>query len=84
MTAEAPSVWNSADGIHIDVRGLPPPQPMVAIVALIERPETGDVVIAHLEREPVFLYPELDERGWACEPISGDPGEVRLRLTRCA
>ncbi|MCL4767203.1 MAG: DUF2249 domain-containing protein [Hyphomicrobiaceae bacterium] len=84
MTAEAPPVWNSADGTHIDVRGLPPPEPMVAVIALIERPETGDIIIVHLEREPVFLFPELDERGWSYEPIPGDPGEFRLRLTRGA
>ena len=28
--------WIEADGIHIDVRGLPPPQPMVSILALVE------------------------------------------------
>jgi hypothetical protein len=71
------------DGIaHIDVRGLEPPQPMVAILALIEAEGTGDTVIVHHEREPLFLYPELDERGWGHEMIAGDPGEVRLRLTR--
>ncbi len=86
MTAEAPSVWHGPDGVHIDVRGLPPPEPMVAIITLIERPETGDIIIVHLEREPVFLYPELDERGWSYEAVPGDPGdpgEFRLRLTRC-
>jgi hypothetical protein len=38
------------------------------------------VVIAHLEREPVFLYPELAERGWSHALVPGEPGEVRLVL----
>ena len=39
-------------------------------------------MIAHLERDPVLLYPELAERGWVAERIEGDLGEVRLRLER--
>jgi hypothetical protein len=76
--------WRAADGTHIDVRGLAPPEPMVAVLELLERPDTDDRVIVHLDREPVFLYPELAERGWNHEIVAGDPGEVRLLLTRRA
>ena len=82
MNLEAPRHWQEADGVHIEVRGLSPPEPMLAIIALIEAPQTGDVVIVHHDREPVFLYPELAERGWNHEIVPGDAGEVRLRLTR--
>lgn len=74
--------WRESDGVHIDVRGLEPPQPMMAILKLLEDPETGDVVIVHHEREPLFLYPELAERGWDHAIIPAAEGEVRLRLTR--
>ena len=74
--------WREDDGVHIDVRGLEPPQPMMAILKLLEEPETGEVVIVHHEREPLFLYPELAERGWDHAIIPGAEGEVRLRLTR--
>ena len=84
MTSPSARIWQAEDGAHIDVRGLPPPEPMVAIVALIERPGTGDTVIVHHEREPVFLYPELTERGWSYEIVPGEPGEFRLKLTRSA
>lgn len=77
-------VWRTGDVDHIDVRGLPPPEPLVAILTLIEKPPTSDVVIVHHDREPCFLYPELAERGWGHEIVAGDPGEVRLRLTRGA
>ena len=30
-------VWQAADGLHLDVRGLPPPEPMVAILLSARR-----------------------------------------------
>jgi hypothetical protein len=77
----APLHWTDSDGEHVDVRGLVPPAPMVAILALIEGGAAGPI-IAHLDRDPVFLYPELADRGWTATPRAGDPGEVRLRLAR--
>lgn len=77
-------LWREADGAHIDVRGLSPPNPMVAILRLLEQPTCGDVVIVHHEREPVFLFPELAQRGWSHRPIPAEPPELRYRLTRGA
>lgn len=81
-------IWRTPDVVHIDVRGLQPPGPMVAILRLIDGDTAGAVVIAHLDREPIFLYPELDDRGWRheivpCPPqhVGGDQ-EVMLRMTR--
>lgn len=79
---EAAMIWQDEDGWHIDVRGLDPPEPMLAIIALIETPAVGGPVIVHHEREPVYLYPELAERGWSWAFLDGDEGEVRLRLDR--
>jgi hypothetical protein len=75
-----PRVWGAGDGTHIDVRGLPPPQPLVQILQLVERSEDGGTIIVHHERDPAMLYVELSERGWWAERIDGEPGEVRLRL----
>lgn len=77
-------LWRDGGATHIDVRGLEPPEPMLAILRLLEQPDCGPSVIVHHEREPVFLYPELAERGWRHEIVDGDAGEVRLRLTRSA
>lgn len=74
--------WVEADGVHIDVRGLPPPEPLVAILALIESIRDATAVIVHHERDPQMLYPELAEIGWKAERIDGAPGEVRLKLER--
>ncbi len=76
--------WQAVDGYHIDVSNLDPPEPLVAILELIERPDMDGPVIFHHIREPVHLYPELNERGWQHEIIKNIPGEVCLKLTRRA
>ena len=76
--------WADADGEHVDVRGLLPPQPLVAIVRLIESIDDARAVVAHLDRDPMMLYPELAERGWMAQRVPAPPGEVRLRLIRDA
>jgi hypothetical protein len=74
--------WRDSDGIHIEVRGLAPPAPLVAIIRLVESVLDATPVIVHHDRDPQLLYPELAERGWTAEPIQGEPGEVRLQLER--
>jgi hypothetical protein len=82
MTADAsPPRWCEGEVVHLDVRGLPPPQPLVAILRLLR--EQGDSlvpVVVHLERDPLMLYPHLAEIGWVAECVSAEPGAVVLRL----
>ncbi|HEY0855481.1 MAG TPA: DUF2249 domain-containing protein [Albitalea sp.] len=78
--ATSPRQWQDADAVHIDVRGLPPPQPLVAILRLLQSQRGATPVIAHLDRDPVMLYPELAQLGWQADPLAGEPGEVRLLL----
>lgn len=85
---DTPRKWITPEAVHIDVRGLDPPGPMVAILRLIDGGDVDAVIIAHLDREPVFLYPELHERGWTYEVLPSTPdtpnyeGEVTLRVAR--
>ncbi|MCA0239595.1 MAG: DUF2249 domain-containing protein [Proteobacteria bacterium] len=66
---------------HLDVRGLPPPQPLVAILRHVDgQGHDGRPLVVHHDRDPALLHAELAERGWWAERIDGDPGEVRLRL----
>jgi hypothetical protein len=74
--------WSDVDGIHVDVRGLPPPQPMVTILALVESVRDATPIVVHHERDPQFLYPELAELGWTAARIAAPAGEVRLKLER--
>ena len=72
--------WRDDQGRHLDVRGLVPPQPLVAVLRLIEQQTDATPIVVHLDRDPVLLYPELAARGWTAERIAGEPDEVRLRL----
>jgi len=76
-----PEPWRAADGVHLDVRGLQPPEPMTRVLDLID--EGGfDSLVLHHDREPVLLYPMLGERGWSCLSVEHLEGEVRIRLER--
>lgn len=81
---EAARQWTEDGAYHVDVRGLAPPQPLVAILRLVRSAPPGASVVAHLDRDPMLLYPELAELGWEARPLDGDPGEVRLLLRRIA
>lgn len=48
---------------RLDVRDLDPPEPMVRILAAVAAMQPSDVLAATLDREPVFLFPELKKRG---------------------
>jgi hypothetical protein len=69
---------------HLDVRGRTPPEPMVAILAGGRRAPADASLVVRLDRDPVYLYPELAELGFAATRVPGDAGEVRLRIARSA
>ncbi|HTH15942.1 MAG TPA: DUF2249 domain-containing protein [Magnetospirillum sp.] len=74
--------WQEEDGLHIDVRKLPPPQPMLAILRLLEAVPAGQGAVVHHERVPQYLLPELAERGWTVARMSEEYANVRLWLER--
>lgn len=64
---------------RLDNRGLLPPEPMIRILEALEQLATGEVLEAINEREPMFLYPELQARGAAIQ-VSKQPDGVRLLI----
>jgi uncharacterized protein (DUF2249 family) len=50
--------------IQLDSRDLSPPEPMVRILAAAEQLRPGETLSALLRREPVFLFPQLEKRGF--------------------
>ncbi len=68
----------------LDVRGLEPPQPMVRVLEVLERLEPGQQIEVLHERRPMFLYPQLDERGFSHETEEAGPGLVRIIIRRGA
>jgi uncharacterized protein (DUF2249 family) len=70
------------DPAVLDVRGLEPPEPMVRVLAHLDAlPADGVLDVIH-DRHPIFLYPQLDARGFAYEVEDTEPGRVRIRIRR--
>ncbi|MCZ4094336.1 DUF2249 domain-containing protein [Sinorhizobium psoraleae] len=68
---------------QLDLTELDPPEPMVRILAAVEKMEVGEVLFALLSREPLFLYPELAKRGhrWAGNfDASGEVYRILIRV----
>lgn len=70
--------------VVLDVRGLEPPQPMVRVLEEIDRLGPGAELEVRHDRRPVFLYPQLDERGFAHETDEPERGLVRILIRRAA
>jgi len=68
--------------VHLDNRGLQPPQPMLRILAAADRLAPGGVIIAHNDRAPVYLYPELEARGLQWETELQPDGSAIIRIRR--
>src|SRR5262245_4840905 len=68
--------------VRLDVRGLEPPQPMVQILTALEHLGPGQVLEVLHARRPMFLYPQLDDRGFAHETDEPAPGLVRIVIRR--
>lgn len=60
--SDADAFW-PAPAMHLDNRGLAPPEPMLRILKALESLQPGEVLAAVNDREPVFLFPELEARG---------------------
>jgi uncharacterized protein (DUF2249 family) len=82
-SAAAPRAAAAADGT-LDVRGLEPPQPMMAVLERLESLAAGETLTVVHDRRPTFLYPQLDERGFAHHTDEPEPGLVRIVIERAA
>ena len=50
--------------VALDVRGLEPPQPLVAILEALAGLPEGAAMRAQTDRRPLHLYPLLEQRGF--------------------
>jgi len=66
----------------LDVRGLEPPQPMLAVLEHLQTLAPGETLTVIHERRPMFLYPQLDERGFTHRTEESEPGVVRIVIRR--
>jgi uncharacterized protein (DUF2249 family) len=66
----------------LDVRGLEPPLPMVRVLEQLDRLPPGGVLRVLHQRRPMFLYPQLDDRGFTHETCELEPGLVQIVIRR--
>ncbi|MBK7381646.1 MAG: DUF2249 domain-containing protein, partial [Ignavibacteriales bacterium] len=50
--------------IELDVRELSPPEPMMKILETLPQVDENTLLLVHHHREPMMLYPKLEERGY--------------------
>jgi len=76
-----PMTWR--DGVlEMDLRGLEPPNPMIAILKVIESGEGGDDFTVRLMRDPIYLYPELVECNWQAQVTGQDDEGLTVRMCK--
>jgi len=67
----------------LDLTGLMPPEPMVRILETLAAMGPGTVLFALLDREPMFLFPELATRGHEWAGNMAPDGQGYRLLIRC-
>ena len=72
----------AASTVRLDVRGLEPPLPMVRVLEAVEALATGQRLEILHHRRPIFLYPQLEERGCRHATDEPEPGLVRITIWR--
>ncbi|MBI4425458.1 MAG: DUF2249 domain-containing protein [Elusimicrobia bacterium] len=66
----------------LDVCGLEPPEPLVAILSRLNALAPEDVLVVRHFREPIPLYPYLEEGGYEHATQKLAEGEYRVRIWR--
>ena len=66
--------------VTIDVRELEMPLPMMTILGALDSLPAGEALFVHHKRIPVFLLPELAERGFAYRIHEAGDGTVQLLI----
>ena len=68
--------------VTLDVRGLPPPLPLVRVLERVETLGVGESIEMVHDRRPMLLYPQLEALGLAHETSEPEPGVVHVLITR--
>lgn len=79
---KAQGITVKPDVIHVDNRGLEPPEPMVRILAIVQQLTPGQRLEALNERRPMLLYPKIEELGLQHETEEHPEGGYRIIVRR--
>ncbi|MDZ7850531.1 MAG: DUF2249 domain-containing protein [Halodesulfurarchaeum sp.] len=62
----------------IDVRELPPPEPLQETLGTLGETETDGLLVQINDRQPQHLFPMLEERGYEYESTGSDPAYTAI------
>jgi TusA-related sulfurtransferase len=68
--------------VHVDARGLEPPQPMVRILEAVADLPAGATLHALTDRRPLHLYAHLEAQGFRAESQEQPDGSVLTHIMR--
>ena len=68
--------------IELDARGLEPPEPLVRILEAVMALPIGMTINARTDRRPMFLYPQLEERGFSSKTEEQPDGSFIIHIQR--
>ncbi|SDQ88114.1 DUF2249 domain-containing protein [Virgibacillus salinus] len=66
----------------IDNRGLEPPQPMMRTLKTLDKMEYGTSFSIINDRRPLFLYEELNDRGYQHDTEEQEDGSFKITITK--
>ena len=66
--------------IELDNRGLDAPEPLLRILDALSEMVEGDRLIALIDREPMLLYPLLEQRGYLWTIVEEPEGWYRIEI----
>ena len=68
--------------MKLDNRELEPPQPMIRTLEALEQLRDDETSTIINDQRPLFLYPELEERGYTHETIELDDGSFQITIRK--
>lgn len=68
--------------VVLDVRDLPPPEPMALTLERLQTLRDDEVLVHVNSREPIYLLPILGERGYRYAVEQRAPGLFHVRIWR--
>lgn len=80
--AVPPSSSAAIGSVHVDVRGLEPPQPLIQILDALAQLPAGAELEVVLDRRPLLLYAQLEARNFVHETTQSEGGAVRIAIRR--
>ncbi|MBT2215395.1 DUF2249 domain-containing protein [Virgibacillus dakarensis] len=66
----------------IDNRGLEPPKPMMRTLKALDKMNSGESLTIINDRRPMFLYEELNDRGYLHETEPQEDGSFKIIITK--